>query len=109
LARFVLAGGASLLLLDGLYELSVQREFKPENVPIRIDLFLIWPVLFVLLILGVLAYIYGLAPPKPASTPDAAPTARSVSAAGLSDPVTPEQADERLAHLLPKPKNEQQN
>ena len=109
LARFVLASGPFFLLLDGLYELSVDREFKPENVPIRVDLLLIWPALFIFLVLGALACIYGLAPPKETSTADVAPTAPSIPAAGLSGPVRPKQANERLAHLLSKPKNEQQN
>jgi hypothetical protein len=109
LARLILAGGACLLFLYGFYELSVQREFKPENVPIRFDLRLIWPALLGLLVLGALAYVYGLVPPKLASTPDVGLTAPTSSTASLRGPVTPEQANERLAHLLPKSKNEQQN
>jgi hypothetical protein len=107
LARLVLAGGACLLLLYGLYELSVQREFKPEDVPIRVDMLLIRPALLGLVILGVIAYIYGLGSDKAPSPPGTTPTPRPEYAAGQSGTVTPEQADERLAHLLPKQKNEQ--
>ena len=64
LARLILAGGAGLLLLYGLYELSIQHEFKPENIPIRIDMPFIGPALFGLLLLGVIAYVYGLESPK---------------------------------------------
>jgi hypothetical protein len=97
------------VLLYGAYELSVQREFKPENLPIRIDLLFIGPALVGLLVLGVIAYIYGLSAPKAASVPGAAPTAPPKTVAGPTGALAIEQADERLAHLLPKKKNGQNN
>jgi len=109
LARLVLSGGACLLLLYGLYELSVQREFRPENVPIRVDMLFIAPALLGLLVLGVIAYIYGLGSDKAPSAPSAAPAPPPEPPARQSGTVTPEQADERLAHLLPRQKNEQKN
>ena len=109
LARSVLAGGACLLLFYGVYELSVRREFKPENVPIRIDMLFIGPALVGLLVLGVIAYVYGLGAPKAASVPGAAPTAPPKTAAGPSGTLATEQADERLTHLLPKKNNGQKN
>jgi hypothetical protein len=109
LARSILAGGACLWLLYGLYELSVQREFKPENVPIRVDMLFIGPALVGLSILGVIAYLYGLASPKVASTPHNASVGQPKTAPGLGDTPTVDQANERLAHLLPKQKNGQKN
>ena len=109
LARLILTGGACLWLLYGSYELSVQREFKPENVPIRMDLPFIGPALVVLLVLGVVAYLYGLASPKVASVPGNASVGQAKTAPGLGDVPTVDQANERLAHLLPKQKNGQKN
>jgi len=94
------------LLLYGLYELSVQREFKPENVPIRIDMLFIGPALLGAVILGVIAYIYGLGSDKTPSAPGTTPLPPPQLAAGQTGTVSPEQADERLAHLLPEHKNE---
>lgn len=109
LARLVLAGGACLLLLYGVYELSVQGEFKPENVPIRIDMLFIGPTLVGLLVLGVIAYVYGLSAPKVVSTLGTGPTPLPKTVAGPSGILTNEQADGRLAHLLPKEKDGQKN
>ena len=107
LARLVLAGGACLLLLYSLYELSVQREFKPENVPIRVDMLFIGPALVGLLVLGLVAYVYGISTPKVASAAGAAPAAPPKMVPGPSGTVTIEQANGRLAHLLQKETNGQ--
>ena len=109
LARLILAGGTCLLLLYGVYGLSVQREFKPENVPIRVDLIFIGPALVGLLVLGVIAYVYALSTPKAGSAPGTAPAAPHKTLSGPSGTLTTEQADERLAHLLPKAQNGQKN
>lgn len=109
LARLILAGGTCLLLLYGLYELSVQRQLKPENVPIRVDMLFIGPALVGLLLLGAIAYVYGLSTPKAGSAPGTALVAPPKPVLGPSGPPTIEQADERLAHLLPKEKNGQKN
>ena len=90
------------MLLYGVYELSVQREFKSENVPIRIDMLFIGPALVGLLVLGVIAYICGLCAPRGVSAPGTAPTPPPKTVAGSSGTLIIEQADERLAHLLPK-------
>jgi hypothetical protein len=42
-ARFVLLAAGCVWLLYALYEFSVQRELKPESVPIRVDLEFIGP------------------------------------------------------------------
>jgi hypothetical protein len=107
LARLILAGGTCLLLLYGLYELSVQREFKPENIPIRIDMPFIAPALLGLMIVAVIAYIYGLGSDEAPSAPGKTPAPPPELAAGQGGTVTPGQVNERLAHLLPKAKNEQ--
>jgi len=109
LARLILAGGACLLLLYGLYELSVQREFKPENVPIRLDMLFMAPALVGLLILGVIAYLYGLASPKVASTPHNASVGQPKTAPGLGDTPSVDHANERLTHLSPKQKHGHEN
>jgi hypothetical protein len=57
--RFVLLAAGCFWLLYALYEFSVQREFKPENVPIRVDLEFIGPALLTVTCLGVLAYLPG--------------------------------------------------
>ena len=101
-ARLILAGGACLWLLYGSYELSVEREFKAEDVPIRVDLVFIRPALVVLLILGVLAYLIGLAGPKLGATPKTASISESETAPGPGDTRTLEQANERLPHSLTK-------
>ena len=97
------------MLLYGLYELNVQREFKPENVPIRIDMLVIGPALVGLVVLGVIAYVYGLSALKVASAPGAAPTPPPTTVAGPSCTPTFEQADERLVHLLPKENDGRKN
>ena len=109
LARLILAGGACVLLLYALYEFSVQRKFKPENVPIRVDMLFIGPALVGLLILGVIAYVYGLGSPKVASAPSTTPSSQQKTAVEPGQALTPEEADERLTHLLPKQKNGQEN
>jgi hypothetical protein len=109
IARLILAGGACLLLLYGLHEFSVQREFKPENTPIRVDMLFIGPALLGLVILGIIAYIYGLGSGKAGSAPGTAPTPPPQFTAGEKGTATAEQADERLGHLLSKQKNEQKN
>ena len=109
LSRLILAGGACLLLLYGLYDLTVQREFKPENVPIRVEMLFKAPALVGLLILGVIAYLYGLACPKVASTPHNPSIGQPKSAPGLGDTPSVDQANERLAHLSPKQKHGHEN
>jgi hypothetical protein len=59
LARFVVLSAGCAWLLYALYEFGVQREFKPESVPIRVDLAFIGPVLLVVTGLGAIAYLFG--------------------------------------------------
>jgi hypothetical protein len=105
LARTVLVGGACLFALYGFYELSIQRETKAENVPIRIDLMFIRPALVCLMVLGIIAYFCSLAAPGPG--PRRVPPAQPSPGLAPGDPttVTREQANERLARLLRKPKD----
>ena len=84
LARLILVGGTCLFLLYGLYELSVQREFKPENVPIRVDMLFIGPALVGLLVFGVIASVYGLSAPKVESASGTGPAAPPKTVAGPS-------------------------
>lgn len=58
-ARLVVLAVACVWLLYAVYELSVQREVRPENVPIRVDSALIGPALIVLSCLGGIAYLFG--------------------------------------------------
>ncbi len=105
----ILAGGACFFLLCGLLEVSIQRELKPENVPIRIDFLYTIPAALILLIAGLIAYVYGLRPPKPLSKPEP-PLHGAEGAEGVaSAPLDPAKADERLAYLLPKHSDEQKN
>jgi hypothetical protein len=61
--RFVVLVAGSVWFLHALYEFSVQREFKPENVPIRVDLAIIGPALLVVTAAGSIAYMFGF--PRP--------------------------------------------
>ena len=58
-ARFVIFTVACVWLVYAVYELSVQREVRPESVPIRVDLAFIVPALMVLSCLGAIAYLFG--------------------------------------------------
>jgi hypothetical protein len=107
--RLILAGGACFFLLCGLLEVSVQREFKPENVPIRVDLLFTVPAACVLLLAGLIAYIYGLRSPKLASKAESPLPDTKRAEQGRGEARDPATADERLAHLLGKHSNEQEN
>jgi lysylphosphatidylglycerol synthetase-like protein (DUF2156 family) len=110
LARLILAGGVCIWLLYVIYELSIQHEFKPENVPIRLDLLLLRPFLVAVLILGVIAYLYGLRSPGSGSAPHEASVSQAETGATPRDTRSAmDQAHEKLAHLLSKPKNEEKN
>jgi hypothetical protein len=58
-AHFVMLSAGCIWLLYALYEFSVQRELKPESVPIRVDLLYIGPALLVVTALGTIAFLFG--------------------------------------------------
>ena len=56
-------------LLYGLYEVKIQREIKPESVPIRVDLLFLGPALALITVLGAAAYFVGFPRPAPDRSP----------------------------------------
>jgi hypothetical protein len=107
--RLILAAGGCFFLLCGLLELSVQRELKPESIPIRVDLLFAMPAAYVLLAVGLIAYLYGLIATRTLSKTEPCPSNAARAAGPAPGTLDPEKANERLAHLLPKHGNEQKN
>jgi hypothetical protein len=58
-SHFVILGAGVVWLLYTIYEFGVQRELKPESVPIRIDLLVVYPALIAVTAAGVAAYVVG--------------------------------------------------
>ena len=108
-ARLILVSGGCFFLLCGLLELSVQREVKPENVPIRVDLLFTMPAAYVLLAVGFIAYLSGLTSTKAVSKPESRPPDATRAAGPAGGTFDLGKANERLAHLLPRHGNEQKN
>jgi hypothetical protein len=107
--RLILAVGGCFFLLCGLLELSVQRELKPESVPIRVDLLFTIPAAYVLLAVGSIAYVYGLISTKSIPETESRPPDSTRAAGPAGGTLDPEKANEKLAHLLPRHGNEQKN
>ena len=106
-ARMVVLAGGCIWLLYALYELSVQRELKPESVPIRVDMVFIGPALLIASVLAVFAYLFGFPRSSP-SSPQA-----EIARLSPSQPtkgtalVDMDSANQKLAHLLPGASNDQ--
>ena len=58
-SRFIVLAAGVVWLLYTVYEFSIQREVKPESVPIRIDLAVVYPALLIVTAAGVAAYLFG--------------------------------------------------
>lgn len=57
-SRFVVLAAGCFWLLYSLYEFGVQRELKPDGVPIRVDLAVVYPALILITAAGFTAYVF---------------------------------------------------
>jgi len=58
-SRFVILSAGVVWVFYLYYELHIQQELKPEQVPIRVDLLAIYPALLIFTVLGITAYLLG--------------------------------------------------
>jgi hypothetical protein len=58
-SRFCVLSAGITWLLYTVYEFAIQRELKPESVPIRVDLAVVYPALLAVTAAGVAAYLVG--------------------------------------------------
>lgn len=58
-SRFAILSTGVVWILYTHYELRIQQEWRPGDVPIRVDLLLVYPTLLVVTLLGIIAYLIG--------------------------------------------------